>query len=123
VKIDGKFYLVDLKLTRSIDRYQFGRSVLEYGYHGQMAFYRDGLEVCGVHDVDRVFLVAVESTPPYEVGVFELGLDDEIYAGEIAYHSCLRRLKHCLTANEWPGRYSSVQSVKFPSYLFNEEEE
>jgi hypothetical protein len=123
VEIDGKMCLIDLKSTRSIDRYQFGRSALEYGYHCQMAFYRHGLELCCLHGVDRVLLVAVESSPPYEVGVFELGIDEEIYAGEIEYRACLDKLKHCLATNEWPGRYSAVQTVKFPSYLFSEEEE
>ena len=107
VTVDGKKYIVDYKSTAKTPTLgSFGRSVGEYLYHAQMAFYLDG------EQADGAVLVAQETRAPYDSCVFMLTpeLIDEgrrIYAQALAvYADCA--LSHQTespehVAHAWPG--------------------
>ena len=92
--------LSDLKTTQSI--HGFMRDIARYQYHGQMAFYYDGLVANGVPQTDRPCIVAVEKAAPYDVLVVEFS-DEDLAAGRELYRSYLRRLVECRTTGLWPG--------------------
>ncbi len=113
--------LIDLKTTRDLTPRPFMAASCRLGYHAQMAFYADGLRTLG-HDVHKVVILAVESSAPYDCGVFVLG-EDVLYAGREEYRALLRRLAECRESGRWPGRYEYEQSLELPAWYFGDDED
>jgi len=113
--------VVDLKTTRSIQLHMLQNTVARYGYHTQIAFYLDGHEATRRERLQGV-IIAVESQPPYDVGVFVVS-DEAIYAGQEEYRSLLTRLKWCRESGQWPGRYTEEQTLDLPAWMFDDEED
>lgn len=107
--------LVDLKTCRSTDPREFGRSAAGYGYHMQLAHYAAGLRVCGV-DVAQVLIVAVESSAPYDVCVYEV-TDDQLSRATADVAALLARVKKCTDADHWPGRCDVVTPLDLPAWI------
>jgi exodeoxyribonuclease VIII len=95
-------HLLELKTAADIDPRRFAAAAYRYGYHGQLAFYGDGLIASGFALESDPALVCVESVPPHDVIVYAIdsGL---LELGREYYRSCLRRLAECLASDEWPG--------------------
>lgn len=66
--------IVDLKTTRDASQRAFVRTVSDFAYHVQAAHYRSACEAAGLPFTGFVF-VAVESSAPHNVGVYQLGAD------------------------------------------------
>ena len=114
--------LVDLKSSTTIDAYRFGRIAARLGYHGQIAFYDDGVtHALGWTPAERV-IVAVESKAPYDVGVFVVD-DDTLQAGREEVAELMARLAGCRETGAWPGRYTEKAALMLPAYVFGEEDE
>lgn len=113
--------LVDLKTARAIESRQFGGAAARYGYHAQLAMYRDGLRAMG-ECIDQVLIIAVEKIAPYEVAVYSLGDDHALYAGQEEYQALLRRVAECRDAGRWPSRYEEIQELQLPAWLFSDED-
>ena len=106
--------LVDLKTSRDIEPRAFGRTAANLEYHGQLAFYRRGLIARGAA-LEPVFIIAVESGPPFDVLVYEVD-EDVLFAGDQLVTAYLHRLKTCRRRRSWPGRDSGVQTLDFPTW-------
>lgn len=107
--------LLELKTTRSIEMYAMGSEVRRYRYAGQLMFYSAGVEAALKWAVERRIIVAVEKTPPYDVGVFELDTSAKHHgAQEVA--EALNRIKQCRASGRWPGRYETEQTLLLPHY-------
>ncbi len=91
--------LIDLKGTRAIDR--FANECGKYGYHGQLAFYKDGLETLNPAPVTP-FIIAIQNQPPWDVIVYRVD-DDTIEQGRLLYRRMLRRYVECEKEKRWPG--------------------
>ncbi len=107
--IGGEIILTDLKSARDITERGIGKACAQYGYHGQLAFYVDGLAALGVR-VDRVVMVAVSNQEPHDVGVFYVETT-ALEVGREWYRSLLARYVECRQAERWPGRYDEVEQV------------
>lgn len=113
--------LLDLKGTRSIHERRFAADVVRYSYYGQIAHYHNGV-IYGLGWVPkRNKLVAVESEPPHDVGVFDIKHDD-LVLGKDEVRSLLLRLKECRARDYWPGRYETEQVLELPAYVYGEME-
>lgn len=105
-------HFLDLKTTRTVEARAFGRLCEQYGYHGQMAFYRRGLDAKGYpQGVTRI--IAVEAEPPHDTAVYEIpwevmGVGDQLVA------KLLHQLQSCRRKRSWPGAYPDVQELAFP---------
>jgi hypothetical protein len=112
--------LGDLKTSYSAEQERFGRTAARFEYHAQLAFYLDGLTYAtGMRP--PVKIIAVESTAPFDVSVFNVG-DNEIELGRSHYKRLLRRVVECQEANHWPGRYTEEQELLLPLYAYPEDE-
>ena len=107
VIVDGKKYIVDYKSTNKTPTLgTFGRTVGEFLYHAQMAFYADG------EGADGAVLVAQETKEPYDSAVFMLN-EDLLDAGRLIYAEALQRYADCVLNHKtetpereliaWPG--------------------
>ena len=81
--------IVDLKTTRCASEAEFKRSVLNYGYHIQAAFYMD-LYRAHTDRAPRYMILCVEKQSPYEMAIYELS-PKFLIAGRNAYKRALRK--------------------------------
>lgn len=109
--------LVDLKTTRDIDPRIFGRQCDQMLYHGQMAFYNSGL----AQDV-AVYLIAVESSEPHEVAVYELNAEI-LWTGEIKVQQALKTVAECRANGCWPMRFPEPMQLILPTWAFPTDDE
>ena len=90
--------LIDLKTTSKSLEF-FKDSFEYYHYDRQMAFYVDSLEDSGMF-VDKVFIIAVETTGYYHVRVFEID-QNLIEEGRKKYKALLERIKWHQETQQW----------------------
>lgn len=114
----GSGMLIDLKTSKSLDLREFTRSIATYDYAAQLAMYLDGARNMGM-EIDAVGIIGVESSPPYDVGVFELDAGT-LELGRMKYQGLLRKVAECLESGQWPGRYPEIVTIDLPTWKKNE---
>lgn len=87
--IESAGVVIDLKTTKSIK--DFKKSVLEYGYGTQSAFYTDVISSIG-KPAERFVFILVETTKPYMVSVQEMNIEG-IEEGRAIYSERLQTWK------------------------------
>lgn len=115
--LDGVIFgttIFDLKTTQSADARDFGRTVANFGYHVQAAFYKDGWRAMTGEDLPFLFVV-VESAAPFGVACFELD-ESAIIAGRQRYKSALRLWLKCRETNNWPCYDQNLQTLELPKW-------
>ena len=104
--LGGDRIVADLKATRDLRR--FSPWILtDEGYWRQAGHYVDGARRLG-RDVEAFFHLAVENTPPHDVGVFELD-QGALELGVEDANRQLARLEQCERDQKWPGMYPDLQ--------------
>lgn len=115
--------LLDLKTTTTIDAIRFGRIAARLGYHCQVGgHYYNAVRYGLQRTLEEVAIVAVESSPPYDVAMFVLD-DDAIYAAQEEVAQLIQRLQRCRESGEWPGRYPEKQALILPPWIYDEDED
>ncbi len=94
--------LSDLKSTRVTGIRQFHAEIARRLYHGQIAYYYDGVLANGIEMEHSPVLITVENAAPYDVTVHHI-TPAVLRAGRDLYRNCLRRLAECRKTGEWPG--------------------
>jgi len=115
---------LDLKTTQDARPDAFARSVANYRYHVQAAFYADVWEWETGERLDRFEFVAVEKTMPHALSVYRLD-DEAIAEGRRLYREALNLYADCLERDEWPAYGSEPQWLCLPAWAveYQEEEE
>jgi exodeoxyribonuclease VIII len=108
--------ILDLKSTLSAHPDAFARSVINYGYHAQEAFYSDGWHQLGQKVEGFVFL-AWEKKSPYAKAVYELppAIVDE---GRAIMRKALGTYNECRKANRWHGYSDGVTELSFKAWNY-----
>lgn len=112
--VDSPPALADLKTTRSASPSGFGRESINFGYHIQAAFYRDGY-FAATGQWLPYFLIPVEKPEPHIVQVYEVK-EDKLLLGREEYTTLLSRLDMCRSENSWPGYFTGVGELEFPRW-------
>ncbi len=104
----------DLKSTQDASPAAFARSVANFGYHRQAAFYMDGLRQLGAA-VEHFLFVAVEKTAPYPCAIYSL---DElaIQTGHLSIRDDMERLADCMERKVWPGYDDGIRVLSLHSW-------
>lgn len=100
----------ELKTTRCADPEVFWRDALRMGYHVQQSLYRRAVhQKTGVRPND-IYLIAVESVPPYVVTPFEFTQRSLEHGDRLSeqYHE---RFLQCEAANDWPGYVTGLAEL------------
>lgn len=105
----GPGVIGDIKTTRRLRDFS-PWTLTRLGYYRQAGWYRDGANLLD-RDVEHFFFIAVENTPPYDVGVFALE-PDILDVGMVECGMLLERLGKCERENSWPGMYPDVQTAR-----------
>jgi len=115
--LPGRSVVVDLKKTRDASVTHFQRSILQFGYHRQAAFYLDGLEKATKEKYDVFAFIAVESTPPYRTEVYSLS-PEFIEYGRNEYQFLINVETHCRADNHWPNYTANeVTEIGLPRWV------
>jgi len=112
---------VDLKTTRDASPRGFARSIADYQYDVQRTWYLDALRWTTGEIAELVF-VAVEKTPPYLVGVYQL---PSVWTqmGDAKAARARQVYRECSESGIWPGYASDVQLLSPPNWLTYQFEE
>lgn len=114
--------LIDIKSSRDISPRMFSQSAGRYGYHFQLAFYRDGVIVIEGR-APPVKIVAVQNCPPYDVVCYDV--PEEVLArGNEQIEKALERLQRCTDSGAWPGVAPDLEvPLALPSWVDGSSEE
>lgn len=107
--------IVDLKTAVTAAPQRFSRSLVDYGYALQAAWYQDGYEVLTGERLPFVHVV-VEKEPPHLVAVYQVDADALAYGADRAAEA--RALyAECESADEWPGYSTDIELVSLPGWV------
>ena len=114
--LDAKL-AIDVKKTQ--DLRDFGKSVANYGYHMQAAFYTDVWKWATGEDLDGFMFAAVEEQMPHASAMITLD-DEAIDIGRMEYRKALNTYAECFERDEWNGIYQELAPVQLPSWYINQ---
>lgn len=110
--------IVDLKTTDNASPTGFAKSISNYSYDIQAAWYLDCCQSAGL-DIETFVFVAVEKAPPYAVGLYELDYAS-LDVGRSKYQRALSLWKHCAAIDEWPGYSDDIITLQLPAWAMRE---
>ncbi|MGH3370820.1 MAG: PD-(D/E)XK nuclease-like domain-containing protein [Nocardioidaceae bacterium] len=114
--------LVDLKTTASASPRALSKTIAQYGYHQQAAFYLDGYEALFPGSGPDFLFVFVESAPPYLVSV--VGLDRHaLHVGAELNRRAMEIYRDCTAVDIWPGHSTEIEYVSLPGWASRRIEE
>lgn len=102
---------IDLKTTQ--DLRDFDKSVANYRYHVQQAFYTDVFEWATGHQLQSFDFAVIEKDAPNASRLFRLDSEATAY-GRKLYREALNAYADCLSKNEWPMPDGSLEYVGLP---------
>jgi hypothetical protein len=105
--------LWDLKTCPSVQRFSPWKIADEL-LHVQAAWYLDGEARAGLVPPRSWKWVAVASTPPFEVAVFEI-TEDAMRAGFLLADELFGMYRQCLAANKWPRHFLNLRPGDIPN--------
>jgi hypothetical protein len=95
-------HLTELKTTQDASPERFPYIAARLSYASQLTFYKDGIGLAGLKLPEALYIVAIETKPPFVVCVFSITERMEDFARRI-YRTWLERFLVCEQSNEWPG--------------------
>lgn len=110
--------LVDLKTTEDASPEGFSKSIANYRYDVQAAYYLDGVNQATGRKPRQFVFIAVEKKPPYAVGVYTLDAET-LMLGRAQYQSDLLKYSVCLANDNWPGYGDKIQKISMPTWHAN----
>ena len=106
--------VADVKTTSDARPEAFAKSVANYRYYVQAAFYVDALSALTGREYDFV-IIAVEKSAPYGVGVYYLD-DEDVQRGRREYLRDLKKFQWCVSNDLWPGYANVASSLPLPKW-------
>lgn len=107
--------IVDLKTTRDASPDGFAKSIAQYRYHVQAAYYSDGYEAAFGRQPKGFVFIAVETEPPFLVAVY-VASEAMIMRGRADYLADLETFRQCRDADEWPGYATAPITIDLPKW-------
>ena len=109
--------IVDLKTTQDASPKGFAKSMANYRYHVQAAFYMQGVyQATGIYP-ERFIFVAIEKEPPYAVGVYDLN-NAAIELGRELYQRDLLTFHQAKQSHQWQAYNQGIETLSLPAWAF-----
>jgi hypothetical protein len=108
--------VVDLKTTEDASPKGFQKSVANFSYHKQAAWYLHGIEQATGKCPEQFVFIAVEKKPPFAVAVYAADAE-MIREGWRAAERDLEVLAICKEADAWPGYSEAVEPISLPPWM------
>lgn len=106
--------IIDLKTTLDASENEFKKSIFNFGYDRQAAFYVHGCETLGIKITDYL-LIAVEKEPPYALRTYRV-LDEVIQEAKKENEKLLSIYAECLKNNSWPSYPNFITDIGLPTW-------
>lgn len=113
-------WAVDVKKTQDVRDTEFSKSIFNYRYHVQAAFYLDQFEWITGERLNGMKFICVEEKWPHKVAVYYLD-DISIQIGRDAYRENLNLYAKCMNG-EKPTNNTSSQLISLPEWAMREYE-
>lgn len=117
---EGTLVIADLKTAIDASLDGFVRAIHKFAYHVQAAYYLDMYrDLMGTETGEPFFMfVAVEKTPPYAIGCYNLD-SATLEAGREFYARNLERYARCVKENNWPAYAQNIQTIGLSKWQLN----
>jgi exodeoxyribonuclease VIII len=118
--VDG--YAVDVKKTQDVRPFKFSRSIGDYRYHVQDAFYLDQYEWLTGEKLKGMKFIAVEEKFPHKVAVYQLD-DISRQIGREAYRKNLNTYAEFINNGTKPHNNDTCQIISVTEWMMREYED
>lgn len=98
----GRYIVTDYKTCVSASPAAITKTIANYGYYQQDAWYLDGVRALGLDDDPAFVFIFQEKTPPYLVNVADIGPEDR-QTGRARNRQAIERFRDCTESGLWPG--------------------
>jgi len=115
----GEGVLLDVKTTTDVESKKFSRTLWEYRYDFQMAFYSLGMELITGKPVRYPLYLAIEKKHPFECAVYSVD-DIVLQKGKSDYDIAMKKLKECIESRSWLGYQNKIETISLPYYALKE---
>lgn len=113
--LGGYSFIVDVKTTRNASEKAFSKDVASYGYHRQLALYREGLTTLRPGPSRRGAIIAVEKEAPFCAAVHEID-ERALEQGWRESLAHLEAFKRCKETGVWPGYDDGLGLMDLPPW-------
>lgn len=107
--------ILDIKTTDDASEGSFERTLWNFKYHWQLAFYRQGVEAITGVSINHVTIAAIERDPPYACQTFRL-MDDVMKRADVEVNDLFSKYRQCLDAGSFPGYPDEIVDLKLPRW-------
>lgn len=107
--------IIDVKTTKDARPDEFAKSIANYRYHVQAAFYADGYLTHHGTPPKGFMFIAVEPFEPYLVACY-VASPEMIIRGRADYKRDLATYARCLKTDTWPGLPESPVKIDLPRW-------
>lgn len=109
---------LDLKKTKDARPETFAKSVHNYRYHVQAAFYNYVYRLATGNDLKAFAFLAIEEDAPHGNAIYTLD-EDALNLGVMKYESELEKYHQCKEQDYWPNIESKPQVLSLPNWAYN----
>lgn len=106
---------VDVKTTRDARHDAFSRSILQYRYHVQDAFYSHVFRMATGQELAGFKFAAIESDPPHAGKVYELDYTAKV-EGQQEFMAALNLYAECEKTGVWPMYDEQEEIISLPDW-------
>ena len=106
----------DYKTTASAAPEAFAKSVANFGYYMQAAWYSDLIVNLGLAESVSFLFVAQEKEPPFEVAVYVLD-DTALTVGRVQNRIAIETFVECEGWGVWPGYGDDIRRLSLPAWF------
>lgn len=121
-KLTDDLIAIDIKKSRDASPKEFSRSVANYRYHVQAAFYSDQFFWITGKVLKAFCFVVIEDDPPHGLKVYVLD-DEAMDIGRRIYRRDLNLWKKCMDEDRWPLYDSRPTQIHLPPWELKEARE
>lgn len=106
--------VIDLKTTIDASYRAFSKSIVDYGYYRQAAWYLNGARSLGL-PVQHFVFIAIEKSPPYAVAAYRITAGS-LQLADQENMALLAKYRTCKELNNWPAYSHEIQDISLPEW-------
>ena len=111
----GKIVIVDLKTTADASPHGFEKSMANFGYHRQAAWYSHAVANNMGKSPALYIIIACEKTPPYDNACYIISRE-AIKTGWTECRQAIDIYKRCLNTDSWSGYPEGLTELHLPKW-------
>lgn len=113
---DGVALVADYKTSTSAAPEKFSRTLMDYGYAMQAAFYLDAVRANDIADEAAFVFVVQSKEPPYPVSCFEPD-EQALQIGRQLMAQAIDIFYDCTDSGHWPSYSDRIESISVPAWV------